>query len=220
MEKTFNQSIVLTQIQEQVKQRFVHCYDLAHSWDHVSRVYTLAEYIAKHEGADRFIVGMAVLMHDLGHTVEHKGNEHHVDLSVKLASELMLASQIPVTLQDAIMHVILAHSFSRGIEARTLEAGVVRDADRLDALGAIGIMRWGIVGGQREKTGRKPYQLDDPFAERHSLDDDLYMLDHFYTKLLKLEENMMTKTGLRLARHRTTFMRQYLDQFKHELELS
>lgn len=220
METTFNQSTVLLQILEKVQQRFVHCDDLAHDWDHVSRVYTLAEYIAEHEGADRFIVGMATLMHDLGHTVEHKGNEHHVDLSVKLASELMLASQIPVTLQDAITHVILAHSFSRGIEPRTLEASVVRDADRLDALGAIGIMRWGIVGGQQQKTGRKPYQLDDPFAERHSLDDNLYMLDHFYTKLLKLEATMMTETGLHLAQHRTTFMCQYLDQFKHELELS
>lgn len=220
MTTPFDQSTMLVQIQEKVQQRFVHCYNLAHSWDHVNRVYTLAEYIAEHEGADQFIVGMAVLMHDLGHTVECKGNEHHVDLSVKLACELMLPYQIPTKLQDAIMHAIQAHSFSRGLEPRTLEAGVVRDADRLDALGAIGIMRWGIVGGQREKTGKKPYQLDDPFAERHSLDDNLYMLDHFYTKLLKLEESMMTETGLRLARRRTTFMRQYLDEFKYELELS
>ncbi len=220
MEITLDQSTVLVQIQEKVQQRFVHCHDLAHSWDHVNRVYRLAEYIAKHEEADWFIVGMAVLMHDLGHTVECKGNEHHVDLSAKLASELMLAYQIPTKLQNAITHAILAHSFSRGLEPCTLEAGVVRDADRLDALGAVGIMRWGIVGGQRAKTGRKAYQLDDPFAERHSLDDNLYMLDHFYTKLLKLEESMMTETGLRLARRRTSFMRQYLDEFKHELSLS
>lgn len=220
MEITLDQSTVLVQIQEKVQQRFVHCYDLAHSWYHVNRVYRLAEYIAKHEGADWFIVGMAVLMHDLGHTVECNGNEHHVDLSAKLASELMLAYQIPTKLQNAITHAILAHSFSRGLEPCTLEAGVVRDADRLDALGAVGIMRWGIVGGQRAKTGRKTYQLDDPFAERHSLDDNLYMLDHFYTKLLKLEESMMTETGLHLARRRTSFMRQYLDEFKHELDLS
>lgn len=220
MKIVFNQSSALAQIQENVQQRFMHCYNLAHSWDHVTRVHALAAYIAKYEGADQFIVGMAVLMHDLGHTIECKGNEHHVDLSLKLASELMFTYQIPPTLQDAITHAILAHSFSRGIEPRTLEAGVVRDADRLDALGAIGIMRWGIVGGQREKTGRKPYQLDDPFVERHSLNDNLYMLDHFYTKLLKLEKGMMTETGLRLARRRTTFMRQFLDEFKHELELS
>jgi uncharacterized protein len=219
METTFNQSTVLLQILEKVQQHFVHCCDLAHNWDHVSRVYTLAEYIADREGADRFIVGMATLMHDLGHTVECKGNRHHVDLSIELASELMRASQIPITLQDAITHVIIAHSFSRGIEPRTLEARVVRDADRLDALGAVGIMRWGIVGGQRQKTGRKPYHLDDPFAERHSLDDNRYMLDHFYTKLLKLESTMLTETGLHLARHRTTFMHQYLDQFKRELDL-
>ncbi len=219
MEIVFDQSSVLAQIQENVQQRFVHCYNLAHSWDHVSRVYRLAAYIAEHEGADRFIVGMAVLMHDLGHTVECKGNEHHVELSAKLAYELMLTYQMPVALQDAITHAILAHSFSRGIEPRTLEACVVRDADRLDALGAIGIMRWGIVGGQREKTGRKPYQLDDPFAKQHALDDDRYMLDHFYTKLLKLEGGMMTETGLHLARRRTTFMHQYLEEFKHELEL-
>jgi uncharacterized protein len=220
MEITLDQSLVLVQIQEQVQQRFMYCHDSAHGWDHVYRVYRLAEYIAVQEGADRFIVGMAVLMHDLGHTVECKGNEHHVDLSAKLASELMLTYQLPTKLQDAIIHAILAHSFSRGLEPCTLEAGVVRDADRLDALGAIGIMRWGIVGGQRAKTGRKPYQLDDPFAERHPLDDDLYMLDHFSTKLLKLEEGMMTETGLHLAQRRTDFMRQYLAEFKHDLELS
>ncbi len=220
MEITLDQSTVLGQIQQQVQQHFVHCCDPAHSWDHVNRVYKLAEYIAKHEGADWFVVGMAVLMHDLGHTVESKGQEHHVDLSVKLASELMLIHKIPTKLHNAITHAILAHSFSRGLEPCTLEAGVVRDADRLDALGAIGIMRWGIVGGQRAKTGRKAYKLDDPFAERHALDDNLYMLDHFYTKLLKLEESMMTKTGLRLAQRRTDFMRQYLDEFKNELDLS
>lgn len=219
MELTLDQSTVLAQVHEKIEQRFVHCYNLAHSWDHVNRVYKLAEYIAEQEGADQFIVNMAVLMHDLGHTVEPKGHEHHVDLSVKLASELMHTYQIPTKLQEAITHAILAHSFSRGLEPCTLEAGVVRDADRLDALGAIGIMRWGIVGGQRERTGRKPYQLDDPFADQHALNDDRYMLDHFYTKLLKLEEGMMTETGLRLARRRTEFMRQYLDEFKCELEL-
>ena len=220
MEITLDQSIVLVQIREQVQQRFIYCHNLAHSWDHVHRVYRLAEYIAKHEQADQFIVGMAALMHDLGHTVKRKANEHHVDLSAKLASDLMLTSQVSAKLQEAIIHAILAHSFSRGIEPRTLEAGAVRDADRLDALGAVGIMRWGIVGGQREKTDRKPYLLDDPFAERHPLDDNRYMLDHFYTKLLKLEEGMMTETGRRLAQRRTEFMRQYLGEFKREMELS
>src|SRR5581483_12155305 len=145
--------------------RFMQVDDLAHGWEHVSRVYTLAQYIAEREGAKRFICAMAALMHDLGRAAVQDGTSHHADLSMTLATDILNRYQVAPQVQKDILHAIIAHSFSRGVEPCTLEAGVVRDADRLDALGAVGIMRWGIVGGQRAKTGRKAYQLDDPFAE-------------------------------------------------------
>jgi len=105
-----------------------------------------------------------------------------------------------------------------GIEPRTLEAKVVRDADRLDSLGAIGILRWAVTGAVRRTSDTQSYHLDDPFAEWHTLDDRRYMLDHFFTKLLKLNKTMSTQAGSALAKQRTAFMHFYLDEFRRELE--
>ena len=175
---------------------------------HVERVYRLAVYIAAQENADIFIVGMAALMHDIGH-LSTDTSLHHADLSKSMAGELLLSYGIPAATREAILHAIEAHSFSLGIEPRTLEAQVVRDADRLDALGAIGILRWAITGAVRRTGENQIYHPNDPFAEWHALDDRRYMLDHFFTKLLKLEGTIVTQSGRVLARERTAFMRDY-----------
>jgi uncharacterized protein len=125
--------------------------------------------------------------------------------------------RVPDTQREAIQHAIIAHSFSKGVEPRTLEARVVRDADRLDGLGAIGILRWAITGAVRRSSSTRSYHPTDPFGDEHKLDDTHYLLDHFYTKLLKLVETMATRTGRELAQRRTDFMRQYLDEFRQEL---
>jgi uncharacterized protein len=185
-------------------------------------VYNLALSIAEQEGADRFIVGMAALMHDLGRTAQHDGNNnnaHHADLSVAVASELLQAYSVPADKQQAILHAIVAHSFSKGIEPLTLEARVVRDADRLDGLGAIGILRWAVTGTYMRTSDTASYHPEDPFGERRPLDDRRYMLDHFYSKLLKLSDTMATKTGRVLAQRRVAFMRTYLYEFKRELAI-
>jgi uncharacterized protein len=136
-----------------------------------------------------------------------------------MANELLLAYDVSADTREAILHAIAAHSFSLGIEARTLEAKVVRDADRLDSLGAIGILRWAITGAVRRTGETQTYHPDDPFAEWHTLDDRRYMLDHFFTKLLKLDGTMSTQTGRVLAQQRMAFMCAYLDEFRRELEL-
>jgi len=210
---------VLFQSYAEVERRFAGVDDLAHGWEHVNRVYTLALHLAEQEGANRFVVGMAVLMHDLGRTVQDDTGKHHADLSVALASELLATYQVPVNVQDAILHAIIAHSFSRGVEPRTQEARVVRDADRLDGLGAIGILRWAITGTLRRSPQTKTYHPDDPFADQHVPDDHEYMLDHFFTKLLKLADTMATATGRALAEQRTAFMYRYLDELRKELDV-
>ncbi len=213
----FDEFQVLATISTEVEQHFMGIHDLAHGWEHVSRVYTLALTIAERERGNRFIVGMAALMHDLGRTAPHSETTHHADSSVSLATTLMQEYLVPQTQQDAILHAIITHSFSLGIEPQTLEARIVRDADRLDSLGAIGIMRWAMTGTIRHTA--HTYRPQDPFGERHPLDDRHYLLDHFFTKLLKLEETMQTPTGRSLAQQRTAFMHTYLSEFRRELEL-
>jgi uncharacterized protein len=219
MSSLFNESQVLTQTYDEVQIRFMGSDDIAHGWEHIDRVYKLARTIAAREGADSFIVSMATLLHDLGRATdemdEHGRHIHHADLSVTLAGELLERYEVPAAKREAIVHAIVAHSFSKGIEPLTLEARVVRDADRLDGLGAIGVLRWAITGALRRAT--RSYHPEDPFAERHTLDDSRYMLDHFYSKLLKLADTMSTETGRELARERTAFMRVYLDEFRREL---
>jgi uncharacterized protein len=209
---------ILAQVYTEVQERFRGIDDLAHGWEHVSRVYRLAQYIAAREGADSFIVGMAALMHDLGRTsMQHDG--HHADLSVEMARALLQRYHVSGDKQEAILHAIVAHSFSRGVEPQTLEARVVRDADRLDGLGAIGVMRWAITGTVRRTKHTLSYHPADPFGQQHDLDDHIYMLDHFYIKLLKLGETMATETGRLEAQQRTKFMHSYLDQLKREIEI-
>jgi len=218
MEAVFNPTYALAHVQTEVQNRFQHSDDLAHGWDHVSRVHKLSLYIAEHEGADRFIVALAALMHDLGHTVKYTSDEHHAEISARIASEIMQEQQIPLDLQNAVKHAILAHSFSLGIEPETKEACVVHDADQLDALGAIGIIRWAITGTQHRTSQTALYDFDDPFAEQHRLDDRHYMLDHFSKKLFKLTNMMRTPTGQALAKRRTAFMRTYLYEVRREVE--
>lgn len=218
MKAIFNETQVLTDTYAEVQRRFTGLPDLAHGWEHISRVYTLALHIAEREEANRFIVGMAALLHDLGRAAPHDTEEHHADLSVTLACELLNRQQVPLNIQEAILHAIIAHSFSKGIEPRTLEARVVRDADRLDGLGAIGVMRWAMVGAMRATPETLSYHPTDPFAEKRTPDDSAYLLDHFYKKLLTLAETMATETGRILAQRRTAFMRTYLYELKRELE--
>ena len=208
---------IVTNIYEEVERRFSTMDDLAHGWEHVYRVYKLALSIAEQEGADPFIVALAALMHDLGRSVKTNKEVHHADVSATLAKELLAEQDVPLATQEAILHAIAAHSFSRGIEARTIEARVVRDADRLDSLGATGILRWAITGTLRRTPQTRSYHPADPFAEHHEPDDHRYMLDHFYSKLLKLGDTMATETGRALAQRRTAFMHHYLNELKKEL---
>jgi len=209
---------IVSKVYKDIQQRYVGFDDPAHGWEHIERVYRLALFVAEQENADAFIVGMAALMHDIGHLSTDK-SLHHADLSILMAGELLSAYDVSADTREAILHAIAAHSFSLGIEARTLEAKVVRDADRLDSLGAIGILRWAITGAVRRTGETQTYHPDDPFAEWHTLDDRRYMLDHFFTKLLKLDSTMAIQTGRVLAQERTAFMRAYLDEFRSELEL-
>src|SRR6266487_2220456 len=93
---------ILASLSTEVEQRFAAIDDLAHGWEHVQRVYSMALYLAEREAANRFIVGTAALLHDLGRTVGGDISQHHADISVKLARELLTNYQVPMGTQEAI----------------------------------------------------------------------------------------------------------------------
>ncbi len=210
------ESRMLAEVFREVQARFVDFTDLAHGWEHVYRVYHLSLRIAEQEHADSFIVGMAALLHDIGRTILEP-KKPHAERSAILAAELLARYHPSDETLQAILHAILAHNYRRGITPATLEARVLYDADRLDSMGASGLMRWAMTFKHKKWSEWKSYDPDDPFAVRRTPDDQRYLLDRFFTKLLTLPEAMMTETGRARARSRVAFFNLFLHQFQIEL---
>jgi uncharacterized protein len=167
------------------------------------------------EGADWLIVMPAAWLHDC--VVVSKSSPDRSKASVLAAGqaiEWLTAHDWPHGRLDEIAHAIEAHSFSAGIVPRTLEAKVVQDADRLDALGAVGLARTLMLGGQ---MGREFYSPDDPLCVGRHPDDSRFTLDHLFAKLLKLEGTMQTAGGRAEAVHRTEYLRGFIDQLAGEI---
>ena len=135
-------------------------------------------------------------------------------LAARTADDFLRDSGYPARLIPDVRHAIEAHSFSAEITPQTLEAMVVQDADRLDALGAVGIARCLMLGGA---MGRPLYDPDEPFRDARIPDDVANVLDHFYVKLLRISSTMTTAAGQAEARRRTEFMREYLRQLGWEI---
>lgn len=189
--------------------------DAAHGLSHVRRVVASAGSLAYSEGARREVVLPAAWLHDC--VVIPKDDPRRDTASAiaaRTAGDLLRERGYPEAEIPEIEHAIEAHSFSAGVAPRTLEAEVVRDADRLDALGAVGIARALMLGGAME---RELYDPREPFPRSRAPDDASYVLDHFYSKLLGLANEMNTAAGREEARRRTSFMREYLRQLGCEI---
>lgn len=189
--------------------------DAAHDLGHVRRVVTAAKRLAEDEGARLAVVVPAAWLHDNVTLPKDAPDRHRASaLAAERAGTLLREAGYPGALIPEVEHAIEAHSFSAGIEPRTPEAAVVQDADRLDALGAVGIARTFLVGGALGSALAHP---TEPFPTRRSLDDRRYAVDHFYAKLLTLAATMRTEAGRREAERRTdvlrTFLRQLADEF-------
>lgn len=189
--------------------------DTAHDISHILRVRANAGELARAEAADVRVVIPAVWFHDCvqlpkGSADANKASRLSADHAVRVLAELGYSRE----LFDAIHHAIEAHSFSAGVRPQTVEARVVQDADRLDALGAIGIARCFAVAG---RMGRAFYDLEDPFASHRPPNDSVYTVDHFYTKLLRLVDLMQTESGRVEARRRTAHMHEFIRQLASEI---
>jgi len=189
--------------------------DPAHDRDHVVRVVAMAKRLAQSEGARPEVVVPAAWLHDC--VTFPKDSPRRALASreaAQRAGEFLADAGYPAELIPAIRHAIEAHSFSAGITPETLEARVVRDADRLDALGAVGIARCLMIGGA---LALPLYAREEPFPRTRKPDDAAYVLDHFFVKLLKLPATMQTAAGRAEAKRRQRFMEAFLRQLEAEI---
>ena len=189
--------------------------DPAHDLQHIERVVMNVRHLAREEGLGLEVLLPAAWLHDCVHVAKDSPNRSKASvLAADRAVEYLREVDYPEEHFEAIHHTIEAHSFSAGIETRTSEAMVLQDADRLDALGAVGLSRCLMLGGY---MGSELMSAEDPFCESREPDDARYAVDHFYRKLLKLENTMKTKAGRALAGERTDFLRGFLEQLRREV---
>ena len=185
--------------------------DPAHDFQHVMRVYHNAERICKKEKGNKKLILSAVLLHDL---VKSSNRKNSANASAKLSEKILKENSFSNDEITIICNAIREHSFSRGKTPSTIEGKILLDADRLDAIGAIGLAR---VFSFRGSNHRSFYEPNDPFSKNRTLNDEKWALDHFSKKLLLLEGKMNTKTGKTLAGKRTKILKNFLKEIKNEI---
>ncbi|WP_157207116.1 HD domain-containing protein [Mariniflexile maritimum] len=188
-----------------------------HDWFHIERVYKNAMLIAKNESADILVIQLGALLHDIADSKFHDGDE---TIGPKMAREFLLKQDVDLQVIDHVIDIIENISFKGGNEAqkfKSAELDVVQDADRLDAMGAIGIARCFNYGGFKNREIYNPdIEPNLTMGKAEYKASNGPSINHFYEKLLLLKHKMNTKTGKALAEKRHAFMELYLEQFYKE----
>jgi len=189
--------------------------DPAHDISHIKRVVQNTIRLTGAENGNTEVTLPAAWLHDCISVAKDSPLRNQASrLAAKEAVRFLESVNYPADLLDQVYHAIEAHSFSANIETKTLEARIVQDADRLEAIGAIGIARCFLTGGS---MGTALYENSDPFAKNRDLDDRQFTLDHFYCKLLGLADTMKTDAGRAEAIKRTDYMLAFLKQLGEEI---
>ncbi len=189
--------------------------DPAHDFEHVLRVYETAKMICTKEKANKKLVLYSVLLHDIASFPKNdKRSKISSTKSSKEAKKILKKFSFPDEEIKIISNAIEDHSFSKHKKPTSLEGKILQDADRIDAIGAIGIARTFAVGGSEN---RPFYNKSDPFCSIRNPNDQNWTLDHFYKKLLVIESKMNTKSGKKEAKRRTKILRRFLTDLKREI---
>ena len=194
--------------------------EAGHDWFHTLRVYNNARLIAKSESVDLYIVALGALLHDIADSKFHNGDD---TVGPRVARKFLLQHNVDSFVIDSVIDIINNISFNKSLETNnkpnSIELDVLQDADRLDAIGAIGIARCFNYGGFKNR------KLFDPsikpnlkMSKKEYKNSKAPTINHFYEKLLLLSDKMNTKTGKKIAKERHQFMTEYLDQFHAEWE--
>jgi uncharacterized protein len=191
-----------------------------HDWFHINRVYKNALLIAKNEKVDLFVVQLGALLHDIADAKFYDGDE---SIGPKKARDFLESQQVEETVISHIENIILfisyKSSFDHNKSFSSPELNVIQDADRLDAIGAIGIARCFNYGGFKNRSLYDPeIRPNLQMTKEEYKNSTAPSINHFYEKLLLLKDNMNTKTGKIIAQKRHSFMDEFLQQFLDEWE--
>jgi uncharacterized protein len=190
-----------------------------HDWFHIERVYNNAMLIAKNETVNIEIVALSALLHDIADSKFHDGDD---TVGPKKAREFLFEKNVDSAIIEHVIKIIENISFSSSIEKtnvfNSIELQVVQDADRLDALGAIGIARTFNYGGFKNRAIYNPEIIPNlNLTKVEYKASTAPTINHFYEKLLLLKDMMKTKTGKRIALERHNYMVDFLEQFFTEV---
>jgi uncharacterized protein len=190
--------------------------DATHDWQHVERVTETARVLATAEGAHLLVSAAAAMLHELvalpkSDPESYRGATPCAAEAVRVLAKLRVSEGIVARVAVCIEE----HPFSLGARPSTLESAVLQDADRLDAIGAIGIARCLATAGT---LGRPYYSENDPFCRQRPPDDRRWALDHFYRKLLRIPDHLSTATARRMAEPRVGAMQAWLVALEAEIE--
>lgn len=194
---------ILIKTQEYIKETFLK-EGTGHDYFHIERVVINSRKILQTEKADGFLVELAAWLHDLGDHKLHNG----VDKSEELINAFLNSLVVEQPIIDRVIEIVSQVSFSKGNRPSSIEAEIVQDADRLDAIGAIGIARCFAYGGSKHRI---LYSPDEKEKESSSI-------QHFYDKLLKIKGLINTESAKLIAARRHSFMEEYLAEFYREVQ--
>lgn len=190
-----------------------------HDWWHIYRVWQLSKKIAKTENVDLFVVELGALLHDIADSKFHAGDE---SIGPELAKDFLNSQNIDGEITDHVIAIIQNISYGGGNQTKLFkspELDVVQDADRLDAMGAIGIARTFNYGGFKNREIYNPeIKPNLQMTKEEYKNSTAPTLNHFYEKLLLLKDRMNTSTGRLMAEKRHRFMELYLEEFYEEWE--
>lgn len=188
----------------------------AHDFLHVKRVYQNAKAILQEQPADEEVVLLAAILHELfNYPKNHPESHLSGEVCAKLALQVLAEEGFPSERAEHVAACIRDHSFSKGVTPNSTEGKILQDADRLDAIGAIGIARCFATCSTME---RPFYSEFDPFCKERTPDQSEYGLDHFYQKLFRIPETLHTEAAKRMANKRMEFMRDYILQLETEIK--
>ena len=193
---------ILTLTQAYIKKTFLD-EGTGHDYFHIERVVVNAKKILETENADSFLVELAAWTHDIGDYKLHDG----VDKSEELITAFLQSIQVENDTINKVLEIVSQVSFSKGNTPTTIEAKIVQDADRLDAIGAVGIARCFAYGGSVGNILYNPYDSSK----------DASSVQHFYDKLFKLKDLMNTETAKQIAESRNKYMENFIEEFYSEV---
>ncbi len=188
-----------------------------HDWWHIYRVWQLSKKIGAKEGGDIFVIELGALLHDIADWKFHAGDD---TLGSKIAQKILRARKVDQNIIDKVCAIVDKISFKGALvkdKMKSREGKIVQDADRLDAMGAIGVARAFSYGGHKNRPMYDP-KIKAVMAKnkKQYYNSGAATINHFYEKLLLLKERMNTKTGKKLALGRHKYMEKYLDRFFKE----